>query len=83
MELTLDTIFGMAWKRMGIITSILGDLQGRFILTVFYFTILAPFGLASRFLSDPMFFRKAENRVPAWRDRAPAGASLEDARSQG
>ncbi|MEX0788016.1 MAG: hypothetical protein WD906_06750 [Anaerolineales bacterium] len=36
-----------AWKRIG---RAIGDLIGRLVLTVFYFTIFAPFGLGMRVL---------------------------------
>lgn len=62
----------------------LGDLVGRILLTVFYFTLLAPFALLVRAFSDPLGAkRRAEG--PAWtarreRDRGPE--SLDDARRQ-
>ncbi|MDZ4769617.1 MAG: hypothetical protein SGJ24_10840 [Chloroflexota bacterium] len=79
----MNEITRLAWARFGIITGILGDLQGRVIVTLFYFTVLVPFGIGSRLLSDPMRIRREENRRPVWLDRPAVGISLEEAREQG
>lgn len=47
------TSFWEAWKRIG---RAVGDLVGRLVLTVFYFTIFAPFGLGVR------AFRREDSR---------------------
>ena len=39
--------FWHAWKRFG---QFMGDLIGRLVLTVFYFTLFMPFGLGVRVL---------------------------------
>ena len=63
------------WKELG---KAIGDRVGRVVMTVFYFTVVAPFGLAVRLLSDPLQLR---SEPPRWalreEQRAPA---LEDAR---
>ena len=66
-----------AWKRFG---KKVGDLQARLLLTVFYFVILAPFGLAMR-AADPLGLRRTGE---GWRVRppAPAGDPLVRARRQ-
>jgi hypothetical protein len=66
-----------AWKRFG---KKVGDLQARIILTVFYFVILAPFGLGMR-AADPLGLRQPGG---GWRPRpsAPAGDPLVRARRQ-
>jgi len=46
-----------AWKRLG---RAIGDLIGRLVLTVFYFTIFAPFGLGMRAL------RRRDSQASAW-----------------
>lgn len=53
------------WKRFG---KKVGDLQARVLLTVFYFVILAPFGLAIRG-ADPLGLRQTGG---GWRVRPPA-----------
>ena len=40
------------WERWKVIARKIGDVQSRVMLVVFYFLILAPFGLAVRMLSD-------------------------------
>lgn len=64
------------WKRTA---HRIGDAQARFILTVFYFLILAPFALVVRFWSDPLRVR----RSPGWirRQDEPKNA-IERAREQ-
>jgi hypothetical protein len=44
------------WKR---IARKLGDAQARFILSVFYFLIMAPFALVIRFWSDPLRLKRS------------------------
>jgi hypothetical protein len=56
------------WKRVG---KKVGDFQARVLLTVFYFVILAPFGLAMR-AADPLGLRHAG---AGWRPRPPVPAA--------
>jgi hypothetical protein len=65
------------WKRFG---KRVGDLQARILLTVFYFVILAPFGLGVR-AADPLGLRRTGT---GWRPRPPApeGDPLVRARQQ-
>lgn len=72
-------IVGSAWERFRLITGIIGDAQGRTAALVFYFTILAPFGIAARLFSDPL----RRNEAARWLDRAPIGHDLDSARRQG
>jgi len=44
------------WKRIG---GYIGDFIGRLILTLLYFTIVLPFGLAVRLFADPLGIRTA------------------------
>jgi hypothetical protein len=39
------------WKRIAVKV---GDFQARFLLTLFYFIVLGPFALATRWGSDPL-----------------------------
>ncbi len=70
----------LAWRRLNIIAAINGDVVGRTILGIFYFTILMPFGLASSLLSDPL--RKKSPRAE-WLERPPVPNDLQSAREQG
>jgi hypothetical protein len=76
----LKAVWALAWARFKIIAAIIGDIQGRVISTLFYFTILVPFSLIARVATDPLHVR---DRKPAWLERAAISDSLEDARRQG
>lgn len=73
-------IWRLAWDRFNLIGTIIGDVQGRVLITAFYFTILIPFGLGSRLLSDPLRQRTSET---VWLERDAVPADLESARRQG
>lgn len=76
----LDTL-RLAWSRFGIIGAVIGDLQGKAISILFYFTILMPFGIGSRLLSDPLRIRKVTS--PQWLQRDPIPTDLDSAQKQG
>lgn len=75
-------IIGVMWDRMKIITAIVGDVEAKVIATLFYFTILVPFGLLSRLSSDPLN-RKADATHQAWLLRPPIENDLDSAKRQG
>lgn len=79
-EYILREIVQLAWERLNVITSIIGDVQGRLIATLFYFTILVPFGIGSRLFSDPMNIKTTSN---VWLERPPVPTDLESAKRQG
>jgi hypothetical protein len=64
-----------AWKRIG---QFMGDLLGRLVLTVFYFTLFMPFGLGVRLLGDPLAIRP--NVRAKWVERTTHDLTLEDSR---
>jgi hypothetical protein len=67
-----------AWKRTG---RRIGDFQARVFLTVFFFTIVAPFALAIRWAADPLALGPRGPR--GWRPRTETpGTPLERARRQ-
>jgi hypothetical protein len=72
----------LAWQRFKIITAVIGDVQGHLIATLFYFTVLVPFGLGSRVLSDPLSIRR-NSTTTSWLDRPPVSEELEAAKRQG
>jgi hypothetical protein len=78
---SLKEIIQLAWDRFTIITAIIGDVQGRAIATAFYFTVLVPFGVASRLLSDPLALKSSGQ--PSWINRPPTPEALDAARRQG
>jgi hypothetical protein len=64
-----------AWKRFG---QFMGDIIGRLVLTVFYFTLFVPFGLGVRFFGDPLAIRQS-GRV-RWVERKTNDLTLDDSR---
>jgi hypothetical protein len=74
----LAEIARLAWKRFSIIVAIVGDAQGQFLATLFYFTILAPFGLLARLFIDPL-----GKPQTTWIARDPVENGLEGAKRQG
>ncbi len=70
----LDRIW-RAWKRIG---QIIGDVIARIVLTIFYFTIFAPFGLGVRLFGDTLAIKHERN--PQWLDRSTRDLTLDDAR---
>lgn len=78
----MAAIIRFAWKRFGVIGAALGDIQGRAVATLFYFTILVPFGIISRLFTDPMHL-KVHQAQTYWVDRPPVPEDLENAKRQG
>ena len=74
----LSQILRVAWDRWQIIAHINGDYVARVLVNLFYFTILVPFALGVKFLTDPLSSRGAAQ----WISRKAVGAKLDEARSQ-
>jgi len=66
------------WKAFG---QFLGDWLARVVLTIFYFTILIPFGLGVRLFADPLRIKKLPN--PHWRPRTTGDQTIDDVLRQG
>lgn len=64
------------WKQFG---QLLGDLMARLVLTLFYFTLFAPFALIVRLFQDPLRL-KASHEVSHWQKREMAEPNLNEAR---
>ena len=64
-----------AWVKIG---QVIGDFIGRLFLALLYFTIVVPFGLISRFFSDPMQIKGDGN--PEWVTRDEPESTIEEAR---
>lgn len=67
--------FWHAWKRFG---QFMGDLIGRLVLTVFYFTLFMPFGVGVRLLGDPLALRRRDGSK--WLERTTQDLTLKDLR---
>jgi hypothetical protein len=73
---TLKTLW-VAWKR---IAHRIGDFQARVLLTLIYFLLVLPFGLAIRLFSDPL---KIKKRPAKWIDHTHHAVDLDWAHRQG
>ena len=60
-----------AWRALG---HFMADVVGRVVMLVLYFTVVAPFGLAVRFFSDPLHMK---GDAPTWEKREAEVATLE------
>jgi len=65
-----------AWKR---VAHKIGNFQSRVLLTVLYFVLVLPFGLAVRFFSDPLRIKKLPTQ---WLDHPDETQDLLWARKQ-
>jgi hypothetical protein len=63
------------WRGFGRAT---GDLVGRAAMTLFYFTLTAPFGLGVRLFSDPL---QLKPHAPRWEPRESKPSTLDEARN--
>lgn len=72
-------LFKFAWKRFTLIAEIMGEVNGRVLVTVFYFTILVPFALISKLVTDPL----NRKTPPSWIAREPLKRDIDSARNQG
>lgn len=78
----MTAIIRLAWQRFGVIGAGLGDIQGRAIATIFYFTVFVPFALISRTFTDPLQL-KISSAPTYWVERDPVPQDLESAKRQG
>ena len=67
--------FWAGWKRFG---QFMGDVIGRLVLTIFYFTIFLPFGAGMRLFSDRLDIKRHDK--PSWRKRKTLDLTLNDSR---
>ncbi len=71
----------IAWERFSINSAVVADINGRFIATLFYCTVMAPFGLLSALFMDPLLKRKSREVV--WLKREAVPADMKSAKEQG
>lgn len=69
--------FWTHWKTFG---HFLGDWLGRVVLTIFYFTVLIPFGIGVRLFSDPLKIKSQPDEL--WRSRTTGDQNLEEVTRQ-
>ena len=71
-------VFWDKWKRFG---QVMGDVFARVILTIFYFTVLVPFGIGVRIFGD-VYNQKQRDSGSYWNDSSFVEPSLFDSRRQ-
>jgi len=74
---TLTKDFWNGWKAFG---QFVGNWLARVVLTVFYFSLLIPFGLGVRLFADPLFTKRQPEML--WQPRSTGDQTLEDTRRQ-
>jgi hypothetical protein len=77
----LKHIREIAWERFSINSAVVADINGRFIATLFYCTVMVPFGLLSALFMDPLHKRKPLDT--AWLKREAAPVDMKSAKEQG
>jgi len=68
------------WRGWSAFGHFVGNLVGRIVLSVFYFTIMLPFSLGVTLFGDALKLK--EKRQTFWLNRQTPPASLEEARRQ-
>ena len=76
----MRTLISRGWAAWQEIAIAIGDFQARLLLSVFYFSIAAPFGLITRLLADPLRLRR--HAASNWAKRRPPDSDLPSARHQ-
>jgi len=67
----------LAWKKWRAFGKVMGDFVARIFMTVFYFTVALPFGIAVRLFKDPLRLKSTE---VAWLKREQPEETIETAR---
>ena len=75
MKRILTTIWD-TWLEFG---QIMGEIVGRVVLSIFYLTIVLPFGIGVRLFSDPL---DVKNKKPNWVERESPEPTVEVASQQ-
>lgn len=69
------------WSRWRELSQKAADTQARILLTIFYFTIMLPFGVVFGLLKDPLQIKRKPQGT-YWLERKPSVTTLESARRQ-
>ena len=68
------------WKAWQNIVLAIANVLARVVLTLFYFSILFPFGLGVRLFGDPLKLKKIQ--PPLWQNRETGDQQISDALKQ-
>jgi hypothetical protein len=74
-------MFRRLWERWKVIAHKIGTFQSRVLLNIFYFVILAPFGLGVKLFADPLRIKQQNHSHWLRNDSKPAPV-CESARRQ-
>lgn len=69
------------WSRWRAMSQKAADVQARVLLTVFYYTMMLPFGLVFGLMKDPLRIKQRPTGS-YWMERKPVSETLADARRQ-
>jgi hypothetical protein len=69
------------WSRWMALSQKAANLQARIILTIFYFTVAAPFGVMRTVFGDPLRVRRS-SQPRTWLTRQTRDLTIDDARRQ-
>jgi hypothetical protein len=72
---------GHGWSRWREMSQKAADVQARVLLTVFYFTMMLPFGVVMGLLKDPLRIKQRPSGS-YWVERKPTSGTLADAKRQ-
>ncbi|MCA9969642.1 MAG: hypothetical protein KC425_05480 [Anaerolineales bacterium] len=70
------------WRRWNDFAGVMGNIQARLIMGFFYFIFVTPFGLVSRFVSDPLATRQAYD-ASGWLPKHATDTHIDAAKEQG
>ena len=62
------------WDKWRVFGHWMADVVGRVVMTAFYFTLAAPFGIGVRLFSDPLHLKP---EAPRWDPREPISDRLD------
>ena len=69
------------WRKWKALSERVANVQARILLTVFYFTVMAPVGFWQGFLADRLLMKRPRG-ASFWVERATRDRTLDDARRQ-
>jgi hypothetical protein len=69
------------WSRWRELSQKAADVQARILLTIFYFTLMLPFGVVFGLLKDPLRIKQRPSGS-YWVERKPPSGTLADAKRQ-
>jgi hypothetical protein len=72
---------GKGWSKWKKASDRVANIQARVLLTIFYFTLMAPFGLWQAFIADRLRLKRPSGDS-YWADRSTLDRDLADARRQ-